>query len=109
MCIVGTALLQRSKIMSDYINREDAIKAIKKDIMGGLNYESILNRLPTADVEPVRHGHWILCRLNSLHLDWRNFECSVCRMNRIRRTGEVLNYCPNCGARMDRGEQEHEF
>ena len=36
--------------MSEYIKREDAIKAIKKDIMGGLNYESILNDLPSADV-----------------------------------------------------------
>lgn len=39
--------------MSEYIKREDAIKAIKRDVMGGLNYESILNRLPSADVVEV--------------------------------------------------------
>ena len=36
--------------MSDLIYRDDAIKAIQKDSMGGLNYEGILNRLPS--VEP---------------------------------------------------------
>ena len=39
--------------MDDYIKREDAIEAIKKDIMGGLNYESILNRVPSADVNEI--------------------------------------------------------
>ena len=39
--------------MSDYIKREDAIKAISKDIMGGLNYEYILNHLPSADVNEI--------------------------------------------------------
>ena len=42
--------------MAEYIEREAAIAAIKKDIMGGLNYESILKRIPSADVQPVK---WI--------------------------------------------------
>ena len=96
--------------MSDYINKAQAVAQTIAEIES-LEYivsPELAERIkrdyeaqPKADVEPVRHGHWILCRLNSLHLDWRNFECSVCRMNRIRRTGEVLNYCPNCGAKMD--------
>ena len=41
--------------MSDLIDRQEAIDAIRKDVMGGLNYESILKRLPSADaVEVVR-------------------------------------------------------
>ena len=34
--------------MSDLIDRAAAIDAIRKDVMGGLNYESILKRLPSA-------------------------------------------------------------
>ena len=37
--------------MSDLIDRQAAIDAINKDIMGGLNYERILRELPSA--EPI--------------------------------------------------------
>lgn len=42
-------------MQEDVIYRQAAIDAIRKDVMGGLNYESILKRLPSADaVEVVR-------------------------------------------------------
>ena len=67
-------------------------------------------KLIDADVIEVRHGHWKILRPRSLRLDRRDslFECSECGANKIRRTGEILNYCPNCGARMDGKEQENE-
>ena len=40
--------------MSDLISRQSAIAAIRKDIMGGLNYESILRDMPSVQ-------QWILC------------------------------------------------
>ena len=43
-------------MMDEYIKRGEAINALKTDIMGGLNYESILKRIPSADVQPVK---WI--------------------------------------------------
>ena len=87
--------------MSDYIKREDAIKAIKKDIMGGLNYESILNDLPSADVVEVRRGKWIKAADDGE----RSFyaECDQC--HKVTPNGWNMNYCPNCGARMD-GESD---
>ena len=42
--------------MSEYIDREEAIDALKKDVMGGLNYERILKSLPAADVLPIPDG-----------------------------------------------------
>ena len=38
--------------MNDLIDRQAAIDEIRKDVMGGLNYESILKRLPSAQPEP---------------------------------------------------------
>ena len=36
------------------LNYEDAIEAIRKNVMGGLNHESILKRLPSAEPEIIR-------------------------------------------------------
>jgi hypothetical protein len=47
--------------------------------------------------EEVRsHGKWIV--------SWSCFECPYCG-KRITR-GNDVNYCPNCGAKMDGGEEE---
>jgi rubrerythrin len=75
--------------MAEYIDREVAVDAIKKDVMGGLNYESILKRIPSADVQPVKHGWW----------KWsEGWQCSECGFHN---SNFGYNYCPNCGARMD--------
>ena len=87
--------------MADYILREAAIAAIKKDIMGGLNYERILNSIPAADVQPVKHGRWIK---RDCHFDFE-CKCSVCGYKDFILTKQDRywfnrNYCPNCGADM---------
>lgn len=56
--------------------------------------------LPTADVAPVKHGHWI----------YENFytHCSVCgKMAIYDKYGQEVesDYCPRCGAKMG-GEGE---
>ena len=40
---------EKGEVMSDLINRQDAIDALSEDIMGGLNYRRILQSLPSAD------------------------------------------------------------
>ena len=81
--------------MAEYIEREAAIAAIKKDIMGGLNYESILKRIPSEDVQSVKHGVWMYCSIDDM------FHCTVCDAAAVRNS---FVYCPICGARMD-GEE----
>lgn len=52
---------------------------------------------PTEDVEPVRHGHW----------EGKTYKCSLCGKWVDPLQGNAdMNYCPNCGARMDGKEQE---
>ena len=54
-----------------------------------------LEAFPTADVAPVKHGHWIFGATNG-H-SWQ--KCSECC---VLQQGQTLcfSYCPNCGSRM---------
>ena len=86
---------------TEYIERGEAIDALKKDVMGGLNYRRILNSIPATDVQPVKHGKNLKEEYPTL------FQCSVCGCEDWD-TSEVnygeYNYCPNCGAKMDGAE-----
>ena len=100
--------------MSDYIKREDAIQAIvghlvPKQYDGDLvnaGFEvahEIVDAVPSADVMPVRHGHWI-----DYDDDIVSCECSAChkKFNLYEDDVNGYPYCPNCGARMDGGNDE---
>ena len=75
--------------MTEYIERKAAINALKKDVMGGLNYEHILNNIAAAEVRPIVHGKWLK--------DYKMPTCSIC--------GNAVpfpdQYCSNCGSKMD--------
>lgn len=89
--------------MNEYIKKEDV-----ENIMLSSWGESALWKiryLPPADVVEVRHGHWE-------QEQPRLYKCSAC--NKVcfaEMWGDdtvLYDYCPNCGARMDGKEQEHE-
>lgn len=48
---------------------------------------------PTANVAPVRHGHWLV---------GDPYMCSVCE----KMADDTTPYCPNCGARMEQEEEK---
>ena len=92
----------------EYIKREDAIDYIEGFVTMNKYYhpyskrttipiaEAIarINETPSADVQPVMHGKWILKEILGVRL----IGCSVCCKNYLWSTDK---YCPNCGARMD--------
>lgn len=91
--------------MAEYIGREAAMDAIQKafsdqecdcevmpDVFGALQ------EIPAADVAPVRHGRWIVTDV---------ITCSECQHFTRSEFAGRWNYCPNCGARMDK-EDEHD-
>lgn len=53
------------------------------------------------EAEPVRHGRWLYDKENGATGIY--LFCSCCR-ELIYQTGD-FNYCPNCGAKMDGGEE----
>lgn len=92
----------------EYIEREAVIAAIKdlpfqQDIEDLSIYEEI-KEVPSADVEPVRHGEW---KRHKDHWCCR-YICSNCeKPARYDMSYEqnLSNYCPNCGAKMDGGNK----
>lgn len=59
----------------------------------------IIQKQPTADVEEVKHGEWV--KYKPAH-----YECSMCGK---KVGGNVSNYCPDCGAKMDGKKQKNDF
>ena len=65
-------------------------------------------RTPTEDVEEIRRGSWILPRKKGCvtYDEVAYKECSECgEVTFLAKTKySQMNYCPNCGAKMDREE-----
>lgn len=56
-----------------------------------------IRKAPTIEAETVRHGRWI-------H-DYNNlYGCSECMERETMSPKKLKPYCPNCGAKMDGGE-----
>lgn len=94
----------------EYIRRQDAVSRISDLLVLELKmtrcptWNEVYNTigdLPSADVAPVVHGEWIK--------EWWHGEtarkCSVCHITQTVNVyeGKVkFNYCPYCGAKMDK-------
>ena len=57
----------------------------------------VFENVPSADVQPVRHGRWEIYQLAELGQAW-TIQCSACHA--IGFHGKTP-YCCECGARMD--------
>jgi hypothetical protein len=97
----------------DDVLREEYLSATDDSMVltprGSIIFNAVLDRVrciaisqPTIDAEPVRHGRWI-----KFVYDTRWVKCSECECNWERRIVEECNvdYCPNCGAKMDGGAE----
>lgn len=96
--------------MADYIDREK-IFSIWRSMPAPASVTSLaaaISQTPAADVAEVRHGRWMTTDAYPHHL-----YCSVCYKTYAKNAKWVneldlpTNYCPNCGARMEK-EDEHE-
>ena len=62
-----------------------------------------LNEAPTVDAVEVVHGVWVEVGDGVAIGKGTHFECSACRT--WTSWGRLSKYCPNCGAKMNRGEE----
>ena len=88
--------------MDEYIERKalrDTLYDADAITMSGVK---ILNQFPSADVAPVRHGRWVSVPHKLARV------CSVCNRDEPYKfadvDADVYNYCPHCGAKMDKGK-----
>lgn len=105
--------------MAEYIKREDAIDLFwaidpENDGNDGCmivlkcgNYDSneieaMLSALPAADVAEVRHGRWSPVAFG-IGICTTKYQCSVCKQDKY--VDRPCKYCPNCGARMDKEDE----
>lgn len=97
--------------MADYIDREK-IFSIWRSMPAPASVTSLaaaISQTPAADVAEVRHGRWLTTDAYPHHL-----YCSVCYKTYAKNAKWVneldlpTNYCPNCGARIDK-EANHEI
>ena len=97
--------------MDEYIKRKAALALVKPDAPEDEKaavtiatakklVRSIIQRTPAADVAPVMHGRWIDAypdiEPNPMFMYGI---CSECGFE--QGFSKYLNYCPNCGAKMD--------
>lgn len=100
--------------MSDMIERQKAIEAIKKCVQDMRKYplpdelkknvaENILKDVPSVDTVPVRHGQWV--GESDGYADgypvYDIWSCSCCGTYFDEWDEKpTWKYCPNCGAKM---------
>ena len=91
--------------MDDYIKREALRDALYDADAITMNGVKILNQFPSSDVEPVKHGRWIMKKTSA---GASYTVCSHCNAS-VKYNDEYgtvimnlngANYCPNCGAEM---------
>lgn len=94
--------------MDEYISREEAIKELREvyekeyptasgdfDEYASHDVPNVLRNIPSADVQPVKHGKWN---------GYTCSECNVCADYFVSGDfyfDEKPNFCPNCGAQMN--------
>ena len=80
-------------MIKEFIEREEALLAIKQAFEKGEGPSLYIKCIPAADVAPVVHGRWI-----ASHDEF--CACSICKYP-VYVGWNQTNYCPNCGAKMD--------
>lgn len=99
--------------MAEYIKREAVIDLITRRYENPEICTQEINSIPVADVALVVHGRWESVK-NPQWPAYSHDKCSLCgwwnTKNALcydgrKKPGHSLNYCPNCGAKMD-GERK---
>lgn len=92
-------LIDADALLESEIERYGCVPAVCTTTINGEYLDDVLDRQPTIDAEPVRHGKWERKRAN---LAYNIYTCSNCGFEQWEHTGVGLdwNYCPNCGAKM---------
>lgn len=89
--------------MAEYIEREALLAEYDRLHTGEPGRaRKLIAKAPAADVVEVKHGKWVWVAQRFLDGGYIDiFRCSECLVP----DGKQYHYCPNCGARMDGGNE----
>ena len=88
--------------MDRYIHEDTLLKTLEGYTdMTKADLLDILEDIPTADVEEVRHGEWGFDGLG-----WTCSECGEYALTNKAKTQVHSRHCPHCGAKMDGERRE---
>jgi len=93
--------------MARYIDADAAVDAVKRSealvrAFGFHNAIEAIREVPAADVTPVRRGEWVY----KPAYKGASFGVYICSCCEAPFWWNNMNYCPNCGAKMDGGEDD---
>jgi len=83
-----------SALLSDVALSKDIEHVVRACLM----VSEMISDAPTVKAEPVKPGQWTINRRG-------NIECSLCGNEPYHDNKRNMNYCPNCGAKMDAEEE----
>ena len=100
---VASRIAYIKRVYCDKCNHHDGIKCKSCGIDDAL---MLLEEAPEEDVAEVKHGKWYK-HDKKIHGD-TCYYCSVCEKMALSDSmvWELTDYCPNCGAKMDRERKE---
>ena len=88
------------KVLSEIDGYEKAINAV---------HELILDKDLIADVQPAKCGKWITWDDSGFtKCSCCNSEYYIADLQTVGDSEGFVNFCPNCGARMDLGDEKNE-
>lgn len=102
--------IKRSAVFEQFDNADADV--CETDDFGGVDYgfgmkniKELINAIPAADVAQVVHGRWeyITQTFNTLG----QIRCPFCAWWSLDQSIDgIYKYCPNCGAKMDGGDND---
>ena len=84
----------------EILHEIDFASEVFEGILSDEDVKAIETAIDTVeDVQPVKHGKWILTGDEQLDNIYFGNKCSECEFIYC---GDLFNYCPECGAKMDK-------
>ena len=100
--------MDKKYIDADFLKQKISREWDMQDLYLPVHFFDVVDDLPAADVQEVRHGRWITseiatnCGLTSGSCC--HSEYYIGELQNLEGDNDFVMYCPNCGARMD-GEE----